>query len=157
MYQGLLAGLAPLPTASLVEYLRFMRDLVNHAPEGWHESDLRLGDQSERRQRANTHLIKRLERRNLFCSFRASYVIARIGLLRESAAQSQGAVAGAYAFAARRVTFLVGSFLRAEAAKSGIHIVPSLPPSVSSPRTCIVPPRPPPPPLAKVLPFRRLP
>lgn len=152
MYEGLLAGLAPLPTAPLVDCLRFMRDLVSHAPEGWHESDLNLEDQSERRQRANAHLIKRLERRNLFCSFRASYVIARISLLRESAAQNQGAIAGAYAFAARRVTFLVGSFLRTEAAKTGIRIVPSPPPSVPSPRTCIIPP---PQRLAKVLLFKR--
>ncbi len=152
IYGGLLEGLASMEMRPLANYLHFMRDLISRAPEGWHESDLVLDDHDRRRQRTNAHLLKRLERRSQFCSFRASLIVAKIDALRERAANSEGDVARAYAFAARRMVCLVSSFLRVEA---GIHIVSDALRPVPSPRTCILPPRPPPPPLAKVLPFKR--
>lgn len=151
IHAGLRAGLTPLPKVIWAHYLHFMWGLVSRAPESWSESDFVLDDRDMKRQRTNARLLKRLEGRNKFCGYQATHVLAQIKVWREFAANSKGSVAEAYAFAARRLVCLVGSILRSE---TGIHIVRNPPLPVPSPRTCILPPRPPPPRLAKVLPFK---
>jgi len=147
---GLREGLAPLPAQVRLVFLQMLSHLVRFAPSHSFGPSSDFTDLSGKRYYANRRLIERLRRRDEFCGLEVGYILEQLECLHRGIEISSGPQELAYNFAATLMVRLLGHLIRAEA---GISIVPDLPKMASDkakPLPCIPPP---PPRLAKVLPF----